>query len=83
MKSVPIFSISIPIQLKAGQKQHQIIVMEEKSSSNVGKMKAAYSASMCVMVKTTAVKVKTRTIVLLIKIYSKKMRDSRYYDHVS
>ena len=57
--------------------------MEGKNSSNVGKMKAAYSANMCVMVKTTALKVKTRTIALLTKNYSKKMRDSRYYNHVS
>ena len=83
MKYVPIFSTSILIQLKAEQKQHQIIVTEEKNSSNVGKMKAAYSANMCVMVKTTALKVKTRTIALLTKNYSKKMRDSRYYNHVS
>ena len=83
MKSAPIFSTSIPTQLKAEQKPHQIIVMEEKNNLGAGKMKAVFSASMFVTAKMIVTEVKTKKIVFNIRNYSKRMKDSRFNNNVS
>ena len=83
MKSAPIFLTSIPTQLKAEQKPHQIIVMEEKNNLGAGKMKAVFSASMFVTAKMIVTEVKTKKIVFNIRNYSKKMKDSRCIKEVS